>query len=94
MEACLHGRPRAECRAATGDYDEARQVLVEAVSKLPPGLEARRAVCDLAEVCLSAGRYEQALSVAGQVAGADEPDIRNRANTVLAEAHLARKEYQ
>ena len=88
------GAELARCRAKSGDYEEARLILVEAVGKLPPGPEARYAVCRLAETCLSAKRYEQAMAVARQLTRVDEPDIRARANKVLAEAHLARKEYR
>jgi len=84
----------ARCRAAAGDCEDARLILVEAVGKLPPGPEARGAVCDLAEICLSERRYEQAMAVARQLIEADEPDIRTRAKKVLAEAHLTRREYR
>ncbi len=84
----------ARCREASGDLEEARQLLVEAVGKLPPGPEARRAVCLLAEVCLRGGYYNQAIAVSRQLIQADEPAIRSKANTLLAEAYLVRKQYQ
>lgn len=84
----------ARCREASGDLEEARQFLVAAVGKLPPGPEARQAVCLLAEVCLRGGHYDQAIAVSRQLVRADEPAIRSKANTLLAEAHLARREYR
>jgi len=84
----------ARCRQASGDLEEARQLLIDAVGKLPPGPEARRAVCLLAEVCLRGGHNDQAIAVSSQLVQADEPAIRGKANTLLAEAYLARKEYQ
>jgi len=84
----------ARCRVASGDLVEARQLLVDAVGKLPPGPEARGAVCCLAEVCLRSRCYDQAIAVAQRLVQAEEPAIRAKANQVLAEAHLARREYQ
>jgi len=84
----------ARCRMTAGDREEARLLLADAVGKLPAGPQARYAVCELAEVCLAGKQYEQAMAVARQLVTADEKDIRARANKVLAEAHLARKEYQ
>ncbi len=96
-DAASHARLAVElarCRAASGDISEARQLLIDAVGKLPPGPEARGAVCYLAEVCLRSRCYDQAIAVAQQLRQAEEPAIRAKANQVLAEAHLARKEYQ
>jgi len=84
----------ARCRVASGDLGEARQRLVDAVGKLPPGPEARGAICYLAELCLRSRCYDQAIAVAQRLVQAEEPAIRAKANQVLAEAHLARKEYQ
>jgi tetratricopeptide (TPR) repeat protein len=84
----------ARCRVASGDLAEARQLLVDAVGKLPPGPEARGAICDLAEACLLSRCHDQAIAVCQQLLQAEEPAIRAKANQVLAEAHLARKEYQ
>jgi tetratricopeptide (TPR) repeat protein len=84
----------ARCRVASGDLAEARQLLADAVGKLPPGPEARGAVCYLAEVCLLSRCYDQAIAVSQRLLQAEEPAIRAKANQVLAEAHLARKEYQ
>jgi hypothetical protein len=84
----------ARCRVASGDLGEARQLLVDAVGKLPPGPEARGAICYLAEVCLMSRCYDQAIGVCLQLRQADEPAIRVKANQILAEAHLARREYQ
>jgi tetratricopeptide (TPR) repeat protein len=84
----------ARCRVASGDLVEARQLLLDAVGKLPPGPEARGAVCCLAEVCLRSRCYDQAIAVAQRLVQAEEPAIRAKANQVLAEAHLARREYQ
>jgi len=84
----------ARCRVASGDLGEARQLLADAVGKLPPGPEARGAVCYLAEVCLLSRCYDQAIAVCRQLSQAEEPAIRAKANQVLAEAHLARGEYQ
>lgn len=84
----------ARCRKASGALEEARQLLVAAVGQLPPGYEARQVVCLLAEVCLRGGHYDQAIAVSRQIIQADEPEIRSKANKLLAEAYLARKEYQ
>ncbi len=84
----------ARCRESTGHLEEARQLLVASVGKLPPGPEARRAVCLLAEVCLRGGHHDQAMAVSKQLVQATEPDIRSRANALLAETHLVRKEYR
>lgn len=83
----------ADCLAESGKYEAARLTLVEAVGMLPPGPEARSVMCRLAELCLAAKRHEQALAVARQLLDAGEPSLRPRVNKVLAEAHLAREEY-
>ncbi len=84
----------ARCRKAAGALEEARQLLVAAVGQLPPGPDARWAICLLAEVCLSGGHHDQAIAVSRQITQADEPAIRIKANKLLAEAYLARKQYQ
>jgi len=84
----------ARCREASGDLEEARQLLVEAVGALSPAPETRRAIYLLARICLRGGHYSQAIAVCRQLVQADEPDIRDKANMLLAEAYLASKKYQ
>jgi tetratricopeptide (TPR) repeat protein len=85
---------QARCYRDAKRYALAYAILTEAPKKLLPGIEARRAACDLAEVCLRTARPAQAALVAGGVLKSSSTGpCRRRARKLLAEAYLAKREY-
>lgn len=85
----------ARAHAEQGEWEATRLVLLEAVGKLPAGVEAERATCDLAEACLKAGRTAEAVRIARELYHGDVSEsVREQARGLLVAAHVERKEYE
>jgi tetratricopeptide (TPR) repeat protein len=84
----------ARCHVANENLDLARKYLIEAVSLFEPGPPAQQASCELAEVCLKFGDYEQAVSICTKLL--DSPaneQIKQQASQILASAYNKLKQY-
>lgn len=86
---------QARCYSDAGRFTTAHAILTEAPKKLSPGGQARRAACDLAEVCLRIGRPAQAAVVADGVLKLSPSGLYSkRARKILSRAHLAAGDYE
>ena len=86
---------QARCYRNAGRLTDAYNILINAPEMLSPGRDARDAACDLGEICLQIGRPGQAIVVASGVLKSSPKGFHSRrARTILADAYLAKKDYE
>ncbi len=95
----MHAKLNVElalCYRDAGALSYAYVALTKALEVLDPGDSSNESACELAGICLEINRPGQAVTLAGGVMKSSTADRkhRRRARSLLAEAYLAKKEYE
>jgi tetratricopeptide (TPR) repeat protein len=84
----------ARCYYAGQNLDSARKYFTEAISSLEAGPTSQQAACELAEVCLKLGDYEQTISICTQLLDSSAPQqTKQLASKILAAAYSKLQQY-
>ncbi len=85
----------AQCYYDAEQFSEAYDTLTDTLEVLPPGASAHKAACRLAEICLKTGKPDQAVTLTrGVLNSSASQQCRKRAQKLLADAYLAKREYE
>lgn len=85
----------ASCHDEMGQTKAAYKLLTEVLPRLKPSAVARRAACDLAEVCLKLNKTAQAVTIVRQLLKSScPPPVRQRALEILGAAYVLGQDYK